>query len=221
MLNSLFLTSRDMGMTDATLFYVHDPMCSWCWAYRPALLQIQDALRGKVDIIDIVGGLAPDTDEPMPQDMQQTIEGYWRKIAAQLGTEFNYDFWKKNTPKRATYPACRAVLAAEKQGGQDTARAMTLAIQQAYYLRAMNPSEEDTLLQLADEMGLNFDIFMADLDSDAIQTELLEAIAFARSIGGNNFPSWFLKQGDVYTHIPVDYESAHTTLALISEARQR
>lgn len=204
---------------ETTLFYVHDPMCSWCWAYRPVLEQVIQALQGKVEIVDVVGGLAPDTDEIMPKDMQETIQGYWRKIEAQLGTEFNFDFWKKNQPRRATYPACRAVLAAENQGGKDAGRAMTQAIQLAYYLRAMNPSEEDTLLQLADEMGLDFDRFMADLESDAVHSALLEEIDFARSIGGSSFPSWFLKVGDVYHSIPVDYESSHTTLALVSELR--
>ncbi|MFT6977114.1 MAG: putative protein-disulfide isomerase, partial [Shewanella psychromarinicola] len=22
-------------MPNTTLYYVHDPMCSWCWGYRP------------------------------------------------------------------------------------------------------------------------------------------------------------------------------------------
>ena len=26
------------------LYYVHDPMCSWCWAFRPVLLELRDKL---------------------------------------------------------------------------------------------------------------------------------------------------------------------------------
>ena len=191
-------------------------MCSWCWGYGPVLKQIRQALAGKIEIIDVLGGLAPDTDEPMPEAMQQKIASYWRKIQQSLGTEFNFDFWQKNTPRRATYPACRAVIAAEKQGAAD---AMVFAIQQAYYLRAMNPSDDDTLLQLADEMSLDFDQFLQDLEAESTQAELEQQIAFARSIGGNSFPSWFLQVGDQFHTIAVDYESAHSTLAAISELR--
>lgn len=214
------MSDAKSAIKPTTLFYVHDPMCAWCWGYRPVLDQVLQALTGKVDIVDVVGGLAPDTQEPMPQALQQDIQGYWKTINQQLGTEFNFDFWSKNKPLRSTYPACRAILAAEKQGGQASGRMMTLAIQQAYYLRAMNPSDEDTLLQLADEMDLDFDQFMHDLESDTLKRELLDEIAFARSIGGNSFPSWFLKVSDSYHAIPLDYESAHTTLALISELRK-
>ncbi len=218
-----FIASQVAQYQEA-LIYVHDPMCSWCWGYQPVLGQIRQALEGKLAIVDLVGGLAPDTDELMPELMQTQIASYWRKIEEQLGTQFDHSFWQKNQPRRATYPACRAVLAAKRQSykglnEQDLARVMTLAIQQAYYLRAMNPSDEDILLQLADELGFDFDQFLKDFESESIHKELLNEIEFARSIGGNSFPSWFLKQGNQYTPIPVDYESAHASLARVSELR--
>ncbi|GAM76629.1 thioredoxin [Vibrio ishigakensis] len=52
--------------------------------------------------------LAPDSDEPMPMEMRAAIESYWERISGLLGTEFNHDFWRNNTPRRSTYPACRA-----------------------------------------------------------------------------------------------------------------
>jgi protein-disulfide isomerase-like protein with CxxC motif len=57
------------------------------------------------------------------------------------GTEFNFDFWTKCQPRRDTYKACRAVIAASQQNAEE---AMIEAIQKAYYLRAMNPSEHDS-----------------------------------------------------------------------------
>jgi putative protein-disulfide isomerase len=115
---------------------------------------------------------------------------------------------------RSTYPACRAVIAARKQQSE---KALILAIQQAYYLRAMNPSVDDTLLQLADELELDFDRFQQDFYSEQVQGQLLNEIKLARSMGGNSFPSFKLKLGDSVHDISVDYQSAHTTLAQISE----
>lgn len=209
---------------DATvLYYVHDPMCAWCWGYRPILEQIRSELADNIIVIDLVGGLAKDTDEPMPLEMQQQIQSYWKKIEQQLSTEFNFDFWNDCTPRRSTYPACRAVLAAANQADildmkLANSRAMTLAIQQAYYLKAMNPSDNRVLLKLAKEIGLDIDQFAKELVSEALHQQLKDEIRFARSIGGNSFPSWFLKTGETIHEIPVDYQSAEETLALINKS---
>jgi putative protein-disulfide isomerase len=33
-----------MSVTKPTLYYVYDPMCSWCWGYKPVWLQIKEAV---------------------------------------------------------------------------------------------------------------------------------------------------------------------------------
>ena len=76
----------------ATLFYFHDPMCSWCWGYQKTWQKLLEKLPSEVNLTYILGGLAPDDDTPMPEDMQQAIQGYWRKIQTELGAEFNFDF---------------------------------------------------------------------------------------------------------------------------------
>ena len=50
----------------AILYYLHDPMCSWCWGYRPTWLKLKAALPHYVQVEYLLGGLAPDNDEPMP-----------------------------------------------------------------------------------------------------------------------------------------------------------
>ena len=44
----------------AVLYYVHDPMCSWCWGFRPTWLALQDQLPEGVRVQRLLGGLAPD-----------------------------------------------------------------------------------------------------------------------------------------------------------------
>ena len=130
-----------------TLFYIHDPMCSWCWGYRPTWQLLKSKLPETIGVNYVLGGLAPDTDQPMPQELQHTIQGHWQRITAELGTEFNFEFWKKCKPRRSTYPACRAVIAAKNQ---DSEMQMIEAIQRAYYLRAMNPSDVSTLTNIGE-----------------------------------------------------------------------
>ena len=63
-----------------TLFYVHDPMCSWCYAFDFSLTALQKKLPDFIRIKKIIGGLAPDTTQPMPVELQQNIQQTWRRI---------------------------------------------------------------------------------------------------------------------------------------------
>ncbi|WP_391091780.1 DsbA family protein [Vibrio sp. NH-UV-68] len=201
-------------ITQNRLYYVYDPMCSWCWGYKPVWDKIQQALRDKIDIQFLVGGLAPDSDVAMPQEMQQQIAAYWKKIENYLGTPFNYDFWIQNVPRRSTYPACRAVLAARQQGAE---LAMLESIQRAYYLEARNPSDSDVLIELAQQAGLNQQQFVVDYGSAEIDQMLKQEIAFARSIGGNSFPSLFVETAHGIVELQVDYQSAQNTIGQIEQ----
>lgn len=135
------------------LYYFHDPMCSWCWAFRPFWNEIVAGLPDNVQCQRILGGLAPDTDQVMPIEMQAKLQGVWQKIQQTVpDTQFNFEFWEKCTPRRSTYAACRAVIAARRQNSQYE-ETMILAIQQAYYLEARNPADKGALIELANEIG--------------------------------------------------------------------
>lgn len=195
------------------LYYVYDPMCSWCWGYRPTLQKVEASLSSlSIPYQKLVGGLAADSADPMPIAMQQAIQGYWRTISAKLGTQFNHDFWLNNTPRRSTYPACRALLVARQFALENE---MNEAIQQAYYVDAKNPSDNDVLCALADDIGLNSDDFSRQLQSSRIQAELEDELKLARAIGGNSFPSWVLvdtPNEDQSPNNTAQYRSASLTL---------
>ena len=197
---------------NSCLYYFHDPMCSWCWGYQPEWEKLCSALPEDITVEYVLGGLAPDSSELMPIEQQRIIAGYWRKIEEQLGAEFNHDFWVTCQPRRSTYPACRAVIAARIQ---DPAVNMIAAIQNAYYLRALNPSNNSTLTQLASELGLNPKQFNFDLDGEVVRQLLLREIEFARKRNINSFPSLQFQRGEFIQDIPVSYENSATTLVQI------
>jgi len=196
----------------ATLYYVHDPMCSWCWAYRPSMLLLRQDLPKGVKWQNVLGGLAPDSDEPMPEQTRLMVQGHWRRIEATVGTEFNFDFWVKNQPRRDTYKACRAVIAASRQAAEE---AMIESIQRAYYLRAMNPSDIPVLVELAVELGLDRDLFETDLNSVHTRSELHRQILLRDKLMVRSFPSLVLEQGSRYEFISHDYLDHGKSLAEI------
>ncbi len=203
--------------SQAILFYVHDPMCSWCWAFAPTWAEIKQNLPEHIKVRYLLGGLAPASNEPMTSAMQAAISGYWRTIMQKVpGTQFNFDFWEKCEPRRSTYPSCRAVIAARNQ---DVTKELPMisAIQHGYYLNAMNPSDDSTLVTLASEIGLNSTQFEKDLNSLDTQNQLIEEINMGRAIGAQGFPSLILKAPKGYQYLPHDYNDATFTLSRLSK----
>ena len=202
-----------------TLYYLHDPMCSWCWGFASVLYDFLEKLPADVRVKRVLGGLAPDTNEPMPAEMQSTIEATWRRIQDRIpGVDFNFDFWAQCAPRRSTYPSCRAVIAARQQGEEFDVR-MTTAVQRAYYTQARNPSDETTLFELAAEIGLDDALFKKAFHSESVQQQLLAEIQASRDLNVSSFPSLVLKVGDSEWHIPVDYTDSASMLELIEELR--
>ena len=197
-----------------TLIYVHDPMCSWCWGFEKVRQQLFAAVSDRMQIRRLLGGLAPDSDQPMPDSTRQMVQHAWQRVQQVTGSEFNFDFWEQCEPRRSTYPSNRAVIAAREQGpGFDDL--MTSRIQQAYYLEARNPSEDTTLVDLAVEIGLDGKRFSESLNSETTRQKLLDEIHTARSIGVEGFPSLVVEHSGNISHVMMDYTNLDALLQQI------
>ncbi|MCP3687551.1 MAG: DsbA family protein [Gammaproteobacteria bacterium] len=191
-------------------------MCSWCWGFADSCEQLVEQLPESVEFVRLLGGLAADTDEIMPESTRLMVQQNWQRIEQLIpGVEFNYDFWNDSKARRATYPACRAVIAAREQG-QQYDLLMTRKIQQAYYWEARNPSDDKILLELAVELGLDKDRFTEALNSVETQQQLLDEIALVRSLGVNGFPSMLLRHAGEIESVLVNYTSTATMLYQIN-----
>ena len=204
---------------NSTLIYVHDPMCSWCWGFEKIRQLLFDSLKGQINIRSLVGGLAIDSNEAMPKEMQIFLQDTWRKIEHSIpGTEFNFAFWSDCEPRRSTYPSNRAVIAARLQG-EHFDELMIKRIQQAYYEEARNPSDNSVLIELADDIGLNINTFTAALNSKKIQQLLLEEIQLTRALGVNSFPSLMVENEGNLTHIVLNYNEVDNLLEQIHKSQ--
>jgi len=194
-----------MKFVNNTLYYIHDPMCSWCWAFWPTWLKVLSELPSHINVSYLLGGLAPDSNLPMSLETQKYVRDNWIKIQKVVpGTEFNYDFWALNEPRRSTYLSCRAVISAKKQH-TDFEVLMIEGIQKAYYLNAQNPSNEDILIKIAKDIGLNAKLFKEDLESTDVNKLLVDQIQITKTMPISGFPSLVLVKESNLERIKIDY----------------
>jgi len=184
-------------------------MCSWCYAFSPTFEKLKNALPKDIKVQYVMGGLAPHSDEVMPQNMQEMLKGIWKQIEERVGTKFNFDFWTNCTPKRSTYLSCQATIVARNQ---DKEYEMIKAIQKAYYLEAKNPSDTNTLVSLAEQIGLEKKEFTKALTSISTITKFKNDLNLGINLQVNGFPSLVLQNDDKYKKIQVDYKNHQSML---------
>ena len=191
-------------------------MCSWCWGFSKTWSAIKSSLSDEISIQYVMGGLAPDSNEPMTDEMRDYIQTMWRKIERSVpGTKFNYDFWTNCSPRRSTYLACRAVIAIRKQN-PSLEEQMINSIQHAYYIDAKNPSDDSTLIDLASKLDIDIEQFKKNLNNNETQSLLLEDISIAKQLGAQGFPSLFYKDSKEIRPLQIDYNNPRIILDQIS-----
>ena len=166
------------------LFYVADPMCSWCWGFSSTIAEIERQLRPEVTLQLVLGGLAPDSEAPMDAATKRYVQEAWSAVEAQTGATFDHSFWERCEPRRSTWPACRAVIAAADRG-----REMFNAIQRAYYTEARDPSDRGTLVDLGEELGFDRLDFRQAIDAPETHARLEADLALRNELGISGFPS--------------------------------
>ena len=208
-------TEKEGGSMDRVLYYVADPMCSWCWGFHPVLEKVKEVLPDGISPVYVMGGLARDSDEPMPEEVRAYVQNAWREVKVRTGASFNLGFWEKCEPRRCTYPSCRAFYAAQEQAAGVV---MFEAIQRAYYQEARNPSDVETLIALAGENGLDADRFACDLASDEIEQMMQDGFNVRRSMNANQFPSLVVREGEDVVFVTRGYDDAESVLAQLRSA---
>jgi len=78
------------------------------------------------------------------------------------------------------------------------------------------PSDHETLVKLAAEIGLDAERFASELLDEKTHQQLLEEINSARSIGIDSFPSLMLEQNGQFTSILANYTNMDLILNQIN-----
>ena len=198
----------------ATLLYIADPMCSWCWGFRTVRDRALAALPKDTPVRYVMGGLAPDSAEPMDGDTRGYVRQAWKAVEQTTGASFNWEFWNDCQPRRSTYPSCRAVLLAESLRS-GAGPLMFDRIQQAYYQEARNPSDTETLVALGRELGFDGGVFERELNSAATQALLESDLEFTSALNVHSFPTLILGSGGERVILAEGYSDAEQVLARI------
>lgn len=182
---------------DKKLWYVADPMCSWCWGFAPTIAAIRQRYTGRLTIELMLGGLRPGTKLPIASQQRQDILGHWHNVQRMTGQPFQFEGAMPEGFIYDTEPASRGVVTVSTMAPHLTFPFFS-AIQQAFYVNQMDVTKSENLLQLAIGLKIDPEQFLQVFMSETIKQQTQMNFSHARQWGIDGFPSLVIQDNADY-----------------------
>jgi putative protein-disulfide isomerase len=185
----------------ATLHYIFDPLCGWCYAAAPLVAAARSVPGLKVAFHG--GGMMTGANRrPITPQWREYVMPHDRRIAEMTGQPFGQGYFegllRDTGAVMDSEPPTTAILAAESLragGGLD----MVQRLQQAHYVEGRRIADADVLAEMAVDIGFDTEAFkaaFARLSGEATAQHIAESRQLLQRAGGQGFPTFVLVQAD-------------------------
>jgi putative protein-disulfide isomerase len=193
-------------MNSATeVVYIADPMCSWCWGFAPVLDRLRKDFLSQLDFRLIMGGLRPGAAAvPLDADMKAHLRTHWQAVQARTEQAFAWDWLERDGFVYDTEPAARAVVAVRRLTPTREYEFFH-AVQAAFYAQGRDVTQEEVLVSLAAELGLNAVAVRRCYRDEATLNMTHVDFRLTQRLGVQGFPTVLLRVGDALTPVTQGY----------------
>jgi len=175
-------------MATPHLIYFSDPMCSWCYGFSPVIEDIRRTFGRALPVRVVMGGLRPGTETPMTEEAKLEIADHWTHVHEATGLPFDGSGMARPGFVYDTDPAARAVVVARREG-EELAGAFLARTQRAFYAEGRDVTTAAVLGDLAEELRLDREPFLAAWTSDEAKQETWRDYAISQRAGVTGFPT--------------------------------
>ncbi|MGJ7610921.1 MULTISPECIES: DsbA family protein [unclassified Variovorax] len=192
---------NDTAKAGATLHYIFDPLCGWCYAAAPLVA----AARGVpgLEVAFHGGGMMTGANRrAITPQWREYVMPHDRRITEMTGQPFGEGYFegllRDTGAVMDSEPPTTAALAAESLragGGLD----MVHRLQQAHYVEGRRIADADVLAAMAVDIGFDADAFKAEfarLSGEATAQHIADSRQLLQRAGGQGFPTFVLVQAD-------------------------
>lgn len=186
-------------MEQATLHYIYDPLCGWCYAAAPLVA----AAREQLPVVTHGGGMmAGSHRQPVTERLRNYVMPHDRRIAALSGQPFGQAYFDGLLRDRDAVfdsePPITAILAAHAMAGAGRDLDLLARIQRAHYVEGRRIADPLVLAELAADIGLDREAFVAAYaahQGQPARAHIAESRALLAHAGGQGFPTLVLERG--------------------------
>jgi putative protein-disulfide isomerase len=182
-------------MNTATLHYIYDPFCGWCYAAAPLVKAAREVLPVRAHGGGMMAGARR---QPVTPQLRDYVMPHDRRIAQITGQPFGQAYFegllRDTSAVFDSAPPIAAVLAADRLAGRGLD--MISCLQTAHYVDGRRIADRDVLIEMAGTIGLDaaaFALALDDAESGEVQSHIGETRRMMDHVGARGFPSFALE----------------------------
>jgi putative protein-disulfide isomerase len=192
-------------VVSATLHYIHDPFCGWCYGASPLV----QAARAVLPVQAHGGGMMAGTQrQRVTPQLRQYVMQHDQRIAQASGQPFGDGYFngllRDEEAVFDSEPPTTAVIAADEVAGRGLD--LLARLQKAHYVEGRRIADFAVLRELAVQIGLDgatFEDAFRRLEGAATRSHIAGSRALLAQVGGQGFPTFALQVGERMSVIEV------------------
>lgn len=196
--------------------YFASPMCSWCWGFSPVVQQIKKAYPAN-QIRLVLTPFRIDTTQAMDDSLRNYVLGQWHKVQQTTAQPFDFNFSMPPGFIYNTRLVGLAIKAFKKQLVKQELEFMH-ALQQCFYTKNRDLTNQDVLIEVAKNFPINLNLFTADLISVNIAEQLEQDFNLCQQLAVQSYPTLMAEKNGVYAMLSNGY-ATYEQLNLSIEAQ--
>ena len=184
-------------MSTATLHYIYDPLCGWCYGSAP-LVKAAREIGGLQVVLHGGGMMAGSARQLASESLREFIMPHVARITGMTGQPFAEAYTngllRDRTALLDSEPPTAAILAVEAAAGRGAD--MLVHMQKAHYVEGRGLSDRAALAGLAEDIGIERAVFDAEFSKalgSTVQAHMTESRRLLSRVGGQGFPTFALE----------------------------
>ncbi|MBD77669.1 MAG: DsbA family protein [Crocinitomicaceae bacterium] len=188
----LLIFLMNVVMSQDTIYYIGDPLCSWCYGFAPQISKVKEHYQGDLEFKIIMGGLRPNNTETM-KDLGDFLKHHWEQVEERSGQPFNYKLLEDHSFVYDTEPPARAVWVV-RQLKPEVEFAFFKDVQLLFYSENRNTNQLDNYQKLIEKYNIDWNQFKELFHSEVAINGVKQDFQFSSQLGVRGFPSVLLKR---------------------------
>jgi putative protein-disulfide isomerase len=204
-----------------TLIYGFDPLCGWCFAFRPSLAALRTAYPDLPITLRYGGLVTGERVAPIAASrdyLRNGLEQVRQTAGVAAGAAFYEGLLAEGTYVSNSEPPCRAIWAIE-QLAPAAAYAFADRLPEAFYVHGRPLDDPAVLSELAAAEGVDAALFLELWQSDTARNATQVAFRHAQQAGFTTYPTLVYQRGDATTTVVRGFLAPDALVARISALR--
>ena len=187
-------------MIKDTIYYVYDPLCSWCYGFSPVMKKLKNSYDNEFNFEVISGGMQSGDRKQPVSVIRDYLKGAYKNVTERTGVEFGDKFMKvldDGTRILDSIPPSIALSVIKELKPEETLNFAAI-IQEAIYYDGMDWNLVEAYFPYLEKYNIDPDEFMKKFEDPFYKEKTLEDFKLASNFGVTGFPTVILKKDDKY-----------------------